>query len=146
MSFQPVLPTICNEADGAKLLQTILKSKNGVHVFCDTVVVSDSFLSSCKKPFEKLLQTKAEKVGSCMAKGRVPCTCIEQKPHSFDCLHLHSWCRLLLQVQVYSSRHQLIKKDQAPQWRKDQRKTGRNSEGRKLWVGLESASPLSEVF
>ncbi|XP_023930232.1 E3 UFM1-protein ligase 1 [Lingula anatina] len=57
----PVLPSIFSRSDAAQLLQDFLKHKQGVHVFSDTIVASDKFISSCCKMFDKLMQHKAEK-------------------------------------------------------------------------------------
>ncbi|ELU03598.1 hypothetical protein CAPTEDRAFT_148455 [Capitella teleta] len=57
-----LLPSICDDADAAKLLSTIMKTKNNAHVLCETIAVSESFISSSKQPFDSLLSSKAKHV------------------------------------------------------------------------------------
>ena len=50
--------------DAAQLLEKCLKSagRSSAHVFCGSIVASEKFIEECVKPFEKLMQEKAEKV------------------------------------------------------------------------------------
>ena len=74
---QPLIPSPFTADDAAQLLQFCLKatSRSATQVFCDSVVVSENFVSSCKAPFEELMQEKAKRVSSYNAhsgeKGRI---------------------------------------------------------------------------
>ena len=62
--IQTLLPSPFLPDDAAQLLEKCLKSagRSSAHIFCGSIVVSEKFIEECVKPFEKLMQEKAEKV------------------------------------------------------------------------------------
>ena len=62
--FQTLLPSPFLPDDAAQVLEKCLKNpgRSSAHVFCGSIVVSEKFIDQCLKPFEKLMQEKAEKV------------------------------------------------------------------------------------
>jgi hypothetical protein len=49
--------------DATQLLEKCLKtSGRSAHVFCGSIVASEKYIEHCVKPFEKLMEKKAEKV------------------------------------------------------------------------------------
>ncbi|KAK2154272.1 hypothetical protein LSH36_272g02036 [Paralvinella palmiformis] len=60
--IMPSLPSICTETDANQMLMTILRHKSHVIVISDTIVANDSLLSACRRPFDDIIQTKAEMI------------------------------------------------------------------------------------
>lgn len=62
--LQTLLPSPFLPDDATQLLEKCLKNagRSSAHVFCGSIVVSEKFIEQCVKPFEKLMQEKAEKV------------------------------------------------------------------------------------
>jgi hypothetical protein len=66
--FQPLLPSLFEPEDAEEILTEVLKnSKNkypnqNVHIFCNTVVLTEQFIQKLTKPFDSIIQKKAEKV------------------------------------------------------------------------------------
>ena len=56
------MPSVCTPSDANQLVSQCIKSKQGVQVFCDSIVTSNSFIQSCVESFDKILNTKAEQV------------------------------------------------------------------------------------
>lgn len=59
-----MLPSPFLPDDAALALEKCLKNggRSSAHVFCGSIVASEKFIEVCIKPFEKLMQEKAEKV------------------------------------------------------------------------------------
>ncbi|XP_042907673.1 E3 UFM1-protein ligase 1 [Parasteatoda tepidariorum] len=59
-----LLPSVFTQEDIQGIIATVTKSiaKQGsvVHVYCDTIVVSDEFIKSCQQSFEPLMTNKAK--------------------------------------------------------------------------------------
>lgn len=68
--LQPLLPSFFEPEDAKEILTEVLKnSKNkytsqNVHVFCSTVVLTEQFIQKLTKPFDAIIQKKAEEVCS----------------------------------------------------------------------------------
>nr|CAD7198047.1 unnamed protein product [Timema douglasi] len=62
---QPILPSVFEPEDAEEIVTSVLKSKPAavtVHVFCSTVVVTDSYLNALVTPLESVVQAKAQQV------------------------------------------------------------------------------------
>lgn len=68
IDVMPLLPTVFEIEDGEKILNEVLKSikKNmPIHIFCNTVLVTEQFLESLVKPFhDGIIQKKVEEAVS----------------------------------------------------------------------------------
>ena len=62
LCFQPHVPSIFSIDDTTQIVNNLLKSKSDVSLYCDTIVVSATFVNNCSRPFDKLMNAKAEKV------------------------------------------------------------------------------------
>nr|CAD7414057.1 unnamed protein product [Timema poppensis] len=61
----PILPSVFEPEDAEEIVTSVLKSKPAavpVHVFCSTVVVTDSYLNALVTPLESVVQAKAQQV------------------------------------------------------------------------------------
>ncbi|XP_023230156.1 E3 UFM1-protein ligase 1-like [Centruroides sculpturatus] len=60
----PLLPSVLNEDDMQQIVQIVLKSylksNTNIHIFCNTILVSDVFLQDCFKIFEPIMIKKSE--------------------------------------------------------------------------------------
>ncbi|XP_028393266.1 E3 UFM1-protein ligase 1 homolog [Dendronephthya gigantea] len=63
LDVMTVLPSPFLPDDAAQLLEKCLNSsgRTSAHVFCGSIVASETFIEQCVKPFEKIMQEKAEK-------------------------------------------------------------------------------------
>jgi len=61
--LQPLLPSVLSPTDISQLLQKCLRSKSDALLCCDTIVVSQQLVDVCSKHFDKIMSSKAEKVG-----------------------------------------------------------------------------------
>jgi hypothetical protein len=59
--IMPLLPSICSRHDAHQLLTGVVRHRPKAVIFCDSIVTNEAFLSSCAKPFESLINAKAEK-------------------------------------------------------------------------------------
>ena len=61
---QPLIPSPFTPEDASQLLRLCLKGtgRSSAQVFCESIVVSDAFVNSCKGAFQQLMQEKAERV------------------------------------------------------------------------------------
>ena len=56
------MPSVCSRKDISQLVQQAVKTKKNAVVFCETIVTSQDFVTHCSKPFDDIIQAKAEKV------------------------------------------------------------------------------------
>jgi len=69
--LQPLLPSLFEPEDAELILMEVLKNakikslNQHVHIFCNTVVVTDHFIQKLTKPFDAIIQKKAEEVHIC---------------------------------------------------------------------------------
>jgi len=69
--LQPLLPSLFEPEDAEEILMEVLKNtkikslNQHVHIFCNTVVVTDHFIQKLTKPFDAIIQKKAEEVHIC---------------------------------------------------------------------------------
>nr|CAD7430774.1 unnamed protein product [Timema monikensis] len=64
-SKRPILPSVFEPEDAEEIVTSVLKTKPAavtVHVFCSTVVVTDSYLNALVTPLESVVQAKAQQV------------------------------------------------------------------------------------
>jgi hypothetical protein len=70
--LQPLLPSLFEPQDAGEILTEVLKNfkskspNQNVHIFCSTMVLTEQFIQKLTKPFDALIQKKAEEV--CFAK------------------------------------------------------------------------------
>jgi hypothetical protein len=68
VSLQPLLPSVFESQDAGEILTEILKSykvkypNQNVHIFCSTMVLTEQFVQKLTKPFDTIIQKKAEQV------------------------------------------------------------------------------------
>ena len=66
--LQPLLPSLFEPEDAEQILTEVLKDTKvksvtqNVHIFCNTVIVTDHFIQKLSKPFDAIIQEKAEEV------------------------------------------------------------------------------------
>lgn len=66
-----MLPSLFEPEDAEEILMEVLKNakikslNQHVHIFCNTVVVTDHFIQKLTKPFDAIIQKKAEEVCLC---------------------------------------------------------------------------------
>jgi hypothetical protein len=66
--LQPLLPSFFESEDAEEILTEVLKnSKNkypnqNVHIFCNTMVLTEQFIQKLTKLFDAIIKKKAEKV------------------------------------------------------------------------------------
>ena len=66
-----MLPSLFEPKDAEEILMEVLKNakikslSQHVHIFCNTVVVTDHFIQKLTKPFDSIIQKKAEEVRVC---------------------------------------------------------------------------------
>lgn len=69
--LQPLLPSLFEPEDAEEILTELLKNtriksvSQHVHIFYNTVVVTDHFIQKLTKPFDAIIQKKAEEVHIC---------------------------------------------------------------------------------
>ena len=69
--LQPLLPSLFEPEDAEEILMEVLKNtkikslNQHVQIFCNSVVVTDHFIQKLAKPFEAIIQKKAEEVHIC---------------------------------------------------------------------------------
>jgi len=87
--LQPLLPSLFEPEDAEEILMEVMKNtkikslNQHVHIFCNTVVVTDHFIQKLTKPFDAIIQKKAEEVHIC-------------KTVSMHCFNLPNKCTLPL--------------------------------------------------
>jgi superoxide dismutase len=70
VDIMPLLPSLFEPEDAEVILMEVLKNakikslNQHVHIFCNTVVVTDHFIQKLTKPFDAIIQKKAEEVVS----------------------------------------------------------------------------------
>jgi len=70
VDIMPLLPSLFEPEDAEEILMEVLKNtkikslNQHVHIFCNTVVVTDHFIQNLTKPFDAIIQKKAEEVVS----------------------------------------------------------------------------------
>nr|CAD7447656.1 unnamed protein product [Timema bartmani] len=63
IDVMPILPSVFEPEDAEEIVTSVLKTKPAavtVHVFCSTVVVTDSYLNALITPLESVVQAKAQ--------------------------------------------------------------------------------------
>jgi hypothetical protein len=66
--LQPLLPSLFEPQDAGEILTEVLKNSKikspnqNVHVFCSTMVLTEQFIQKLTKPFDAIIQKKAEEV------------------------------------------------------------------------------------
>nr|CAD7405049.1 unnamed protein product [Timema cristinae] len=63
IDVMPILPSVFEPEDAEEIVTSVLKTKPAavtVHVFCSTVVVTDSYLNALVTPLESVVQAKAQ--------------------------------------------------------------------------------------
>jgi hypothetical protein len=66
--LQPLLPSVFEPQDAGEILTEVLKSSKAkypnqnVHIFCSTMVLTEQFIQKLNKPFDAIIQKKAEEV------------------------------------------------------------------------------------
>lgn len=66
--LQPLLPSLFEPQDAGEILTEVLKNakikspSQNVHIFCSTMVLTEQFIQKLTKPFDAIIQKKAEEV------------------------------------------------------------------------------------
>jgi hypothetical protein len=66
--LQPLLPSLFEAQDAGEILTEVLKNSKSkspnqnMHVFCSTMVLTEQFIQKLTKPFDAIIQKKAEEV------------------------------------------------------------------------------------
>lgn len=63
--LQPDLPSVFNEDDCRGIISAVTRSMSKqsiLHVYCDTVIVSDELIKKCYESFDPLMTKKAQEV------------------------------------------------------------------------------------
>jgi hypothetical protein len=66
--LQPLLPSLFEPQDAGEILTEVLKNtkikspNQNVHIFCSTMVLTEQFIQKLTKPFDPIIQKKAEEV------------------------------------------------------------------------------------
>lgn len=66
--LQPLLPSLFEPEDAKEILTEVLKNSRNkypnqnMHIFCNTVVLTEQFIQKLMKPFDVIIQKKAEEV------------------------------------------------------------------------------------